>query len=225
MRRSRLAGHLKLNGPDRAVGPQQHHHRRLDLAFRPRPTRSGVSKPAGWITDSCDGHDAADIFRALTKAQEADKPVMIACRTIIGFGMPGREGTQKAHCDAPGAEVVAGARKELHWDYPPFVVPDDLLNQWRAIGKLGVNAYDAWTKHKAASRRAKEFDDTISDVIPASLGPALVELKEKTVSRKAQGRHPQNVGEGAGRHQWRAAEHNRRLGRSDAVQQHPAPRA
>ena len=41
---------------------------------------------------------------------------MIACRTIIGFGMPGREGTQKAHSDAPGAEVVAGARKELGWD-------------------------------------------------------------------------------------------------------------
>ena len=67
--------------------------------------------------DSCDGHDAADIFRALQKAQSADKPVMIACRTIIGFGMPGREGTQKAHSDAPGADVVAGTRKELGWDY------------------------------------------------------------------------------------------------------------
>src|SRR5580692_10569331 len=81
----------------------------------------------GWTVDTCDGLDAADIFRALTKAQSADRPVLIACRTIIGFGMPGRQGTQKAHSDAPGAEVVAATRKELDWPYEPFVVPQDLL--------------------------------------------------------------------------------------------------
>ncbi len=76
-------------------------------------------KASGWVTDTCDGHDAADIFRALAAAQESDAPVMIACRTIIGFGMPGREGTQKAHSDAPGAEIVAGTRKELGWAMRP----------------------------------------------------------------------------------------------------------
>jgi transketolase len=136
-------------------------------------------KSEGWIVDSCDGHDADDIFRALDKAQSADKPVLIGCRTIIGFGLPGREGTQKAHSDAPGAEVIAGARKELDWPYEPFVVPDDLLNQWRAIGKQGVAQYDAWKARKAASKRAQEFDDTINDVLPASLSPALLALKEK----------------------------------------------
>ena len=54
--------------------------------------------------------DSADIARALEKAQKADAPVLIACRTIIGFGMPGRQGTQKAHSDAPGAEIVAASR-------------------------------------------------------------------------------------------------------------------
>jgi transketolase len=141
-------------------------------------------KSEGWIVDSCDGHDAADIFRALEKAQSADRPVMIACRTIIGFGLPGREGTQKAHSDAPGADVVAGARKQLGWDYPPFVVPDDLLNQWRAIGTTGAKAYDAWAARKSASKHAKTFDDTINDVIPASLSPALVALKEKLSAEK-----------------------------------------
>src|SRR6201999_2440186 len=111
---------------------------------------------AGWTTDSCDGHDAGAVFRALAQAQDADAPVMIACRTIIGFGMPGRQGTQKAHSDAPGAEVVAGARKELDWPYEPFVVPDDLLNQWRAIGKTGAKTHDAWLARKNASSRAKE---------------------------------------------------------------------
>jgi transketolase len=141
-------------------------------------------KSEGWTVDSCDGHDAADIFRALQKAQEADKPVLIGCRTIIGFGMPGREGTQKAHSDAPGAEVVAGARKELDWPYQPFVVPDDVLNPWRAIGTTGAKAYDAWMARKAASKYAREFDDTINDVIPASLSPALLALKEKLSAEK-----------------------------------------
>jgi transketolase len=134
--------------------------------------------------DSCDGHDAADIFRALQKAQKADGPMMIACRTIIGFGMPGRQGTQKAHSDAPGADVVAATRKELGWDYEPFIIPDDLLNQWRAIGKTGEAACKAWNARKSASKRAKEFDDIINDVIPASLSPALTALKEKLSSEK-----------------------------------------
>jgi transketolase len=141
-------------------------------------------KAEGWIVDSCDGHDAADIFRALQKAQDADRPVLIACRTIIGFGMPGREGTQKAHSDAPGAEVVAGTRKELNWPYAPFVVPDDILNQWRAVGATGAKEYDAWAARKAASKQAREFDDTINDVIPASLAPALVKLKEQLSAEK-----------------------------------------
>jgi transketolase len=138
----------------------------------------------GWTVDSCDGHDAVDIFRALQKAQGADRPVLIGCRTIIGFGMPGREGTQKAHSDAPGADVVAGTRKELDWPYEPFVVPDDLLNQWRAIGATGAGDYDAWTARKAASKQAKEFDDTVNDVIPSSLSPALVRLKEQLSAEK-----------------------------------------
>src|SRR5579872_789531 len=141
-------------------------------------------KGEGWTVDACNGHDAADIFRALESAQSADRPVMIACRTIIGFGMPGRQGTQKAHSDAPGGEVVAGTRKELDWPYEPFVVPDDILNQWRAIGATGSKAHDAWCQRKAASSRAREFDDTINDVIPPSLAPALVRLKEQLSEEK-----------------------------------------
>ncbi|HJT43924.1 MAG TPA: transketolase [Rhizomicrobium sp.] len=139
---------------------------------------------AGWIVDRCDGHDAADIFRSLQKAQAADRPVMIACKTIIGFGMPGRAGTQKAHSDAPGAEVVAGARVQLGWDYAPFIVPDELLNQWRAIGAAGTKEHGDWLARKAASPQAKDFEDAIHGTIPASIGSALVALKEKLSAEK-----------------------------------------
>jgi transketolase len=178
-----LAGHLKLSN---LIVLWDHNNITIDGAISLSDSTNQAERfqAAGWTVDSCDGHDAADVFRALQKAQDVDGPVMIACRTIIGFGMPGRQGTQKAHSDAPGADVVAGARKELSWSYEPFVVPDDLLNQWRAIGKTGVKDYEAWNARKSASSRAKEFDDTIDDVIPASLGPALTALKEKLSAEK-----------------------------------------
>jgi transketolase len=144
-------------------------------------------RAAGWLTDNCNGHDAADIFRALTAAQTADRPVMIACRTVIGFGMTGREGTQKAHSDAPGEEVVAATRRQLGWDWPPFVIPDDLENQWRAIGKRGEQPFADWTARKAASGKAREFDDAMGGMLAPSLAAGLVALKQKIVAEKTEG--------------------------------------
>ena len=111
---------------------------------------------------------------------------MIACRTIIGFGMPGREGTQKAHSDAPGAEVVAGTRKELDWPYPPFVVPDDICEpvaRDRRHGRQGITT--PGPRARAVSKQAKEFDDAIDDVIPPSLAPGLVALKQQISARRS----------------------------------------
>jgi transketolase len=178
-----LAGHLKLSN---MIVLWDHNNITIDGSIELSDSTDQLErfKASGWTVDSCDGHDAVDIFRALEKAQDSDRPVMIACRTIIGFGMPGREGTQKAHSDAPGAEVVAGTRKQLGWDYAPFVVPDDALNQWRAIGSTGAKTFAAWEARKKASKRAREFDDTINDVLPASLNPALVKLKEKLSAEK-----------------------------------------
>jgi transketolase len=74
---------------------------------------------------------------------------MISCKTVIGFGMPTKAGTQKAHSDAPGADEIAGARKLMGWDAPPFVIPENLLSQWRAIGAKGKQAHAAWTERVA----------------------------------------------------------------------------
>ncbi len=173
-----LAGHLKLSN---MIVLWDDNNITIDGALNLSDSTNQLErfKASGWTVDTCDGHDAADIFRVLEKAQSATTPVMIACRTIIGFGMPGRQGTQKAHSDAPGAEIVAGARKELGWTSEPFVVPDDVLMPWRAIGSTGAKEFAAWTARKNASKRAREFDDTINGVLPASLAPALQALKEK----------------------------------------------
>src|SRR6202012_3133985 len=137
------------------------------------PTRLAVSdleierfRASGWHVQEIDGHDT-DAIREAIKAARAvtDKPSMIACKTIIGFGLPTKAGTQKAHSDAPGAEEIDGARKQLGWSFPPFVIPDDLLNQWRAIGTLGKAARDAWNARKASSDKAGEFDAAISGAL------------------------------------------------------------
>ncbi len=112
---------------------------------------------------------------------------MIACRTVIGFGMPGREGTQKAHSDAPGADVVEAARRQLQWDWPPFVIPDDLLQQWRAIGAQGAKAFADWKARKSGHDRQQEFDDAIGGVLPPSLGRELAALKQKLIAEKTDG--------------------------------------
>ncbi|HEY2843346.1 MAG TPA: transketolase, partial [Bryobacteraceae bacterium] len=178
-----LAGHLKLG---KLIVLWDHNNITIDGATSLSESTDMIErfKAAGWTTDSCNGHDAADVFRALSAAQTSDAPVMIACKTIIGFGMPTRQGTQKAHSDAPGAEEVAGARKELGWDYPPFVVPDDLMGQWRQIGANGKSTWEAWVKRKSAHAKAHEFDAAMADAIPAEIGAGLIALKQKISAEK-----------------------------------------
>ena len=178
-----LAGHLKLK---KLIVLWDHNSITIDGATSLSESTDMIErfKAAGWTTDSCNGHEAADVFRALSMAQNAEAPVLIACRTIIGFGMPNRQGTQKAHSDAPGAEEVAATRKELGWNYAPFVVPDDLLAQWRAIGAQGKTRWEEWMRRKNAHAKAHEFDASNADALPAGVAQGLIALKEKMSAEK-----------------------------------------
>jgi transketolase len=116
-------------------------------------------RASGWHVQEIDGHDTDAIREAIKIAQSVtDQPSMIACKTIIGFGFPTRAGTQKAHSDAPGEEEIAGARKILGWDSPPFVIPEKLLSQWREIGAKGGAAREAWAKRVKAAPDALRAD-------------------------------------------------------------------
>jgi len=102
-------------------------------------------RSANWHVLQIDGHDTDAIRAAIIEARKVtDRPSMIACKTIIGFGFPTKAGTQKAHSDAPGEEEIAGARKILDWSPPPFEIPGDLLEAWRSIGSRGQNQRMAW---------------------------------------------------------------------------------
>jgi transketolase len=178
-----LAGHLKLN---RLIVLFDNNSITIDGATSLSDSTDQIERfqAADWNTVQVNGHDAADVSRALDWAQKSDKPVLIACRTIIGFGLPTRQGTQKAHSDAPGAEEIAGARKLLDWPSPPFVIPDDIMADWRAIGAKGKPKRDAWLKSKSASKKAENFDAAMACAVPTDLAPALIELKKKTSTEK-----------------------------------------
>ena len=89
----------------------------------------------GWDYILIDGHNEKQIFKALKKVQNAKKPTVISCRTIIGYGSPNKSGKASVHGSPLGGDEVSLVRKKLNWKYPPFEIPKKILDNWRNIGK------------------------------------------------------------------------------------------
>ena len=134
----------------------------------------------GWNTIEIDGHDYAQIERAILQAQKAGQPTLIACKTKIGYGAPTKCGTSKCHGSPLGAEEIAAMRKALNWNYEPFEIPEDILAAWREAGRRSVAAYQAWNKKAVAA--GETFLDYINDRLPENWDKALNELKEKSIA-------------------------------------------
>ncbi len=101
-------------------------------------------RASGWHVEACDGHDPADIRRAMEAAMVDPRPSLIACRTVIGFGAPNKQGTSATHGSPLGATEAAAVRETLGWTHDPFVVPDDIAAAWLAAGARGGAVHDAW---------------------------------------------------------------------------------
>ncbi|MEW9856781.1 transketolase [Novosphingobium sp. M1R2S20] len=114
-------------------------------------------RASGWDVFECDGHDFADIERALAAAAMSDKPSLVACRTIIGKGAPNKQGGHDVHGAPLGADEIAAAREVLGWPDEPFVIPGDVLADWRDAGLRGVKARQEWEGRVAADPQAEEF--------------------------------------------------------------------
>src|SRR5690606_41234904 len=86
------------------------------------------------VIDQVDGHDAAAIKAAIEQAQAVtERPTLIVCKTIIGFGAPNKQGSESCHGAPLGAEEVAAAREQLGWRYGPFESPNDVYNAGSAV--------------------------------------------------------------------------------------------
>ncbi|MCX5517890.1 transketolase [Kaistia defluvii] len=101
----------------------------------------------GWnVVADVDGHDSAAIASAFAAAQRSqDKPTLICCKTIIGFGSPNKQGKEEVHGSPLGVEEVALTRKNLGWDHPAFFVPAEILQGWNALAK-GAAAENHWNE-------------------------------------------------------------------------------
>jgi transketolase len=166
-----LAGHLKLG--------------RLILLFDDNqisidgPTSLSVSddqlerfRASNWHVARVDAHDPEAIALAIENAKQVtDRPSMIACRSIIGYGAPTKQGTASTHGSPLGQEEVAGARKFLKWTHEPFEVSKPLLAAWRAVGTRNRAAHDAWVK--AASRLDAATRSRLVDPIDAETKKAI----------------------------------------------------
>lgn len=140
---------------------------------------------ANWHVLQIDGHDTDAIRAAIIEARKVtDRPSMIACKTIIGFGFPTKAGTQKAHSDAPGEEEIAGARKLLDWSSPPFEIPNDLLEAWRSIGSKGQNARMAWAVRvqTANGEIRAEFERRMKGALPHDWRKAIEAAKSELLA-------------------------------------------
>jgi transketolase len=171
-----LAGHLKLN---KLILLFDDNHVTID-----GPTELTVNddqvkrfEAHGWNATRVDGHDPKAVEAAIAAAQKSDKPSMIACRTIIGFGAPKKEGTAATHGSPLGKEEIAGAREKLGWPYPPFEIPAPILDAWRKVGRRGRPEFEAWTKRHAAAGQKTEFDRVQAGELPEGFGEAVQKIK------------------------------------------------
>ena len=144
----------------------------------------------GWHVVSCDGHDVADVRRALAEAIADPRPSLVACATKIGYGSPNKAGTSGVHGSALGTDEVAAAREFLGWTAEPFVIPEDIAAAWKAIGAKGGDARTAWEARLASNEKGGEFARRMGGELPANFSleayiDSLIAAPQKVATRKA----------------------------------------
>lgn len=145
---------------------------------------------SGWHVTSCDGHNFADIERALAEADADPRPSLVACHTVIGKGAPNKQGGHNVHGSPLGADEIAAAREYLGWTAAPFEIPADILANWRAAGASGRPFRQAWEARAAGNASAAELARRMSGELPADTGydayvQSLIANPPKVATRKS----------------------------------------
>jgi transketolase len=114
---------------------------------------------AGWHVQSVDGHDKDAVAAAIEAARKVtDKPSMIACRTIIGFGAPNKQGSHDVHGAPLGDAEIAAARVALDWPHDPFTVPQEVYDAWRKVSARGRETRLEWEKRLGGHPKQDAFE-------------------------------------------------------------------
>ncbi len=150
-----LAGHLKLG---KLIYLYDDNRISIDgsteLAFT--EDRGARFKAYGWqVLHVADGNDVEEIDSAIIQAKKDPRPSIIICKTIIGFGLPTRQGTSKAHGEPPGDAELNGAKEKLGWPKEPrFLIPADVLTDFRTAIERGAELESAWNSELNAYKVA-----------------------------------------------------------------------
>ncbi|MDB5522893.1 MAG: cbbT [Rhizobium sp.] len=173
-----LAGHLRLN---KLILFWDNNSITIDGAVSLSDSTDQIArfKSAHWNTIEIDGHDPEAIAAAIDQAHKSDRPTMIACKTVIGFGAPNKGGTHKVHGSPLGAEEIAATRVALNWPFEAFVIPQDLLDMWRQAGTRAASIHKEWENRLSASDKKAEFSRRFAGDLPASFAPAVSAFKQK----------------------------------------------
>jgi transketolase len=140
----------------------------------------------GWHCQSVDGHDPAQIERAIAAARaDESRPSLIACKTVIGYGAPNKQGKETTHGAPLGADEIAAARELLAWRHAPFVVPDEVVAAWRAAGARGGTLRQLWEQRVAEmpAGERKELARRLAGELPDGLGDALQAYKRELAAK------------------------------------------
>ena len=123
----------------------------------------------GWnVVRDVDGHDADSIKAAIEQALQChDKPTLLCCRTTIGFGSPHKAGKESAHGAPLGKDEVATTREALNWPYPPFEIPQEIRDGWRA-GNAGTVREHQW--NELFDAYAARYPDIAGELVRRSRG-------------------------------------------------------
>lgn len=143
-------------------------------------------KASGWSASRIDGHDPEAIAAAIEQARRSDRPSLIACRTVIGFGAPNRQGTEKAHGAPLGADEIAKTRAALDWPHAPFQIPPSVLEPWREIGARGKGARRSWIERtrRLNSAGRSPFHDALNRNLPCGYAEAITEIRNRFAAER-----------------------------------------
>ncbi|RRV71319.1 transketolase [Stutzerimonas stutzeri] len=142
----------------------------------------------GWqVIRNVDGHDADEIQMALETARKSDRPTLICCKTIIGFGSPNKQGKEESHGAALGDAEIALTRDALGWNHPPFEIPAEIYAEWDAKQK-GADAENEWNKRFAAYEAefpalAAEFKRRMAGELPADFAEKASEFIREVATK------------------------------------------
>jgi transketolase len=173
-----LAGHLNLS---RLIVLFDDNHITIDGAASLSCSDDQMIRflASGWSVRRVDGHDHDAIAQAISEERETNRPSLIACRTVIGYGAPTRQGTEKVHGAPLGSDELARARETLQWTHAPFEIPEELLARWRAVGTRGRIARHRWMERleQRDEFERESFEDALAGEPGSDAGFALREIE------------------------------------------------